>query len=141
MKLIIIIFLAVTNITLAQIFNEKAIEIDTSQKPILDFVPKEMKIINDTSQFFTTDVTILNRGGGILKIKEINASCYCSNGYVLKNDIESLSTGTIQLNINKKGLEEGQNSVVFSVFSNATNSPTFYTIKFIDKNFKQEQNE
>lgn len=136
---IILILLCFGLFGYAEFFCRQLAECDSTQNPYLDFEPKELNVVNDSSQFYSAEIKILNRGGGTLRIEKILASCYCSNGYILENDIKFLDTGLVFLNINKKGLEEDQNSVVFTVYSNATNSPSFYIVKFIEALKSEEQ--
>ncbi|MFH1052495.1 MAG: DUF1573 domain-containing protein [bacterium] len=106
---------------------------DLINTPIIDIVPSVLEIENDTSKFVVENVTVLNRGIGVLHITSITGSCYCSNGVIEKNDVQFLDTGKLRLEINKKGLKNEENMVIYTVTSNAKNSPFYIKVKFVEK--------
>lgn|GEM_PF-4585326 len=107
---------------------------DVIDTPIIDIIPKEIAIEKDTSNFVVKNVEVLNRGIGVLSIQSVSGSCSCSNGVIEKNDVRFLDEGKLRLEINKEGLKNNDDTVIFTVVSNAKNSPFFIKVKFVEKN-------
>ena len=105
---------------------------DLINTPIIDIVPSLIILEKDTSQFVVFNVSVLNRGVGILNISKIAGSCYCSNGVIEKNDVRFLDSGLLRLEINKEGIHDEDDTIMYTVNSNAKNSPYYITVKFID---------
>jgi hypothetical protein len=101
---------------------------------VIDIVPGKIVVPDDSSKFVVRTVNILNRGGGELNIKSVNASCACSNATILSNNIYFLSVGEMRLEINKDGLTDGNDSVLFTIISNAINSPYYLTVTITKQN-------
>ncbi|MFC2131453.1 hypothetical protein ACFLSQ_08460 [Bacteroidota bacterium] len=104
---------------------------DSIQLPVIDIIPSEIVIDQDSSRFVVKKVSVLNRGGGILKMNKVSGSCYCSNAVIMKNDIYPLDLGELRLEINKEGLSDGSDTVIYTVKSNAKNSPFFIKVRFV----------
>jgi hypothetical protein len=124
--IIILLFVCVINSQAQQQNNFESVGI--TFPPVIDVVPGKILVPDDSSKFVVRTVNILNRGGGELNIKSVNASCACSNATILSNNIYFLSVGEMRLEINKDGLTDGNDSVVFSIVSNAKNSPYYLTV-------------
>lgn len=114
---------------------------DLINTPVIDIVPSTIILEMDTTQFVVVNVTVLNKGVGTLNLSGVNGSCYCSNGVIEKNAIRFLDRGTIRLEINKGGIQNGEDTVIFTVNSNARNSPYYITVKFIDSKKTNISNE
>ncbi len=106
---------------------------DLINMPVIDIIPSVITIENDTSKFVVENVIVLNRGVGVLNITSISGSCFCSNGVIEKNDVRFLDTGKLRLEINKDGLENDDDTVVYTVISNAKNSPFYIKVRFVEK--------
>jgi len=104
---------------------------DSIHLPIIDIIPSVIVVKQDSSRFVVKKVSVLNRGGGILKMNKVSGSCYCSNAVIMKNDIYPLDLGELRLEINKEGLSDGSDTVIYTIKSNAKNSPFFIRVWFV----------
>ena len=118
----ILVFAASVNISYAQLFIDKPGNSDTL-KPEIDIIPSVLTVPAPEGQFIMEDFKVLNRGGGVLKITKIDATCSCANGKVLSSNVVPLSVGKIQMTINMDGLDKHHRIVDFTIHSNASNSP------------------
>ena len=134
MNRILLIFILIILSQSSNIFSQEkdiVAKRNLIKSPIIDLIPSEIVIENDTSRFVVNNVTVLNRGTGVLKIKSVTGSCYCSNGVIEKNDVVFLDEGKLRLEINKDGLENPDDTVEFTILSNAKNSPYHLKVKFV----------
>ena len=121
--------------------NEFVKKRDLINTPIIDIIPSEVIIEKDSSKFYVEHVLVLNRGTGTLTMTGITGSCYCSNGVIEKNDVKFLDTGILRLEINKEGLKDDEETIIYSVKSNAQNSPFYLKVRFLDKKSSKNTNE
>ncbi len=128
--LMIFLFSPVNQLHGSELNDISGVAQDSIHLPVIDIIPSEIVVVHDSSRFVVKKVSVLNRGGGILKMKKVSGSCYCSNAVIMKNDIYPLDLGELRLEINKKGLSDGSNTVIYTVKSNAKNSPFFIKVRF-----------
>jgi hypothetical protein len=128
--LILLIIICCCSLNHAQEYKINQLEIT---KPVIEIIPSKIEIEKDTTQFITANVVVLNKGIGVLNIKSISGSCYCANGVIEKNDVYFLDTGKLRLEVNKEGLSNNDDTVIFRIESNAQNSSYYVTIKFVEK--------
>lgn len=121
----------------AQFFNNTKSEIaDSTKFSIIKIKPDKIYLENDTSRFVSTTVQVLNYGNAPLRILKAFGSCYCSSVKIMNNVVYPMQVGTLILDINKDGLSQGINSVLFTIVSNSKSSPTFISVTFVDKKKK-----
>lgn len=96
--------------------------------------PDNIVVKDYRGKFYTKEINVLNRGGNSLQISKVTASCKCGMGTIIESQIEPLTIGKILLNINLTAINDEHYEVEFTVFSNASNSPT--SIKVIFENYK-----
>jgi len=136
--LIYIITLFIVPYTInAQFFNNSTnANSDSTHYPIIKIKPNKLYIVNDTSRFVTREVKVLNYGNAPLRIIRANGSCYCSSVKIMNSVIYPMEVGTLILDINKDGLMEANDTVLFTITSNSKSSPTFIKVIFVEKKNK-----
>ncbi|MFP4544902.1 MAG: hypothetical protein ACLFQU_11770 [Candidatus Kapaibacterium sp.] len=124
-KLIIIIIAAFFSVTAgeSQIFHNESRQTDSTALPVIKVIPRTMTAAADENGYITKEVVIINKGVEKLKIEEIKASCKCSSGKMLRNNIYPMQEGKAWLSINTDGLYADARNVEFAFISNARNSP------------------
>ena len=129
--LVIFLFSPVNQLHCSELNDITEVVQDSLHLPVIDIIPAEIIIEQDSSRFVVKKVSVLNRGGGILKMNKVSGSCYCSNAVIMKNDIYPLDLGELRLEINKDGLSDGSDTVIYTVKSNAINSQFFIKVRFV----------
>ena len=102
---------------------------DTLNLPIMDIIPHKIEMKATTERFLQTTIKVLNRGSGLMEIKNVPASCFCGTARVLNNTIEPLGIGKIELSVNRDAMDKKENTLEFYIESNAKNSPVVF--KFV----------
>lgn len=74
-------------------------------------------------QFITKEVRFFNKGGGVLTIDSVVASCSCGNGRTLLGNVEPLGFGKLFFTINVKELANVPSMLYFTIYSNSKDSP------------------
>lgn len=100
----------------------KKIQNDSVYPAEIEIKPSIIQVDFAPSEFVTTDITILNRGGQVLEIKKIKASCYCANGAILISSISPFSLGKIRLSFNTEKLTDSLQRIDYTIWSNARDS-------------------
>jgi len=95
---------------------------DSIFPPEIEIKPSIIQVDFFPSEFVTTDITILNRGGLPLEIKKIKASCYCANGAVINSYISPFTVGKIRLSFNTVKLTDSLQRIDYTIWSNARDS-------------------
>lgn len=121
-----IILLLSSGTAQAQLFNDKEPERDTDSAiaPVIAIKPDSFDVaLDDTTKFVVSEVKILNKGGSPLIIERVQGSCGCATASVIDPVVYPMAIGKMVLNLNVKGLSEGENVVEYLVYSNASNNP------------------
>lgn len=88
----------------------------------IEIKPSSIQLDFTPSEFVTTDITIMNRGGQPLEIKRVKASCYCANAAVIHSTINPFGLGKIRLAVNTEKLTDSLQRVDYTIWSNARDS-------------------
>jgi len=136
-KLIILIALFCFSVILANSQDEKPKMIQAK----ISLKPSEVVEKNYFEQFFTKEITVLNRGGELLVIKSITGSCKCATATILNSTIEPMTFGKIMLNVNLSALDTDHYIVEYVIESNASNSPTSLKVTFDNRKADSLKNE
>ncbi len=107
--------------------NDKEIHIntvvnDSVYPPEIEIKPSFIQLDFTPSEFVTTDITIMNRGGQPLEIKRVKASCYCANGAVIHSTVNPFGLGKIRLAVNTLKLTDSLQRIDYTIWSNARDS-------------------
>lgn len=101
---------------------------DSTDSPSMRFVPPLLKVQPDSAYFVDREISILNSGGSPLRIRKVQASCYCASALVLTREIVPFSVGKMRLRINADKFTDSVTTVHFTVYSNAPDSMRVYKV-------------
>ncbi len=135
MIIIACVFLFCSGVASPQIFvqPQEKVEADSSIG-VIDVKPSELYIEEpDTTNFIETTVKVLNRGDAPLRIKNVKGSCYCSQAVIKKQVVYPLDVGELIFQINLDGLSKNDSSVLYTIKSDAKNSPYFVKVHIVKK--------
>lgn len=103
-------------------------------EPIAYFSPDEEGIV--------LDITVLNKGGETLQIKEVKSSCFCASAIVNNPTIRPMGKGKLTFQVSTARMhEDSLTRVDFTVLSNAKNAAFSIPLMLINKNFIKESKE
>ncbi len=125
LNLFVIIFI-VSSCSSTKKLNEEQMRnsiVSAKKTPVIAFDKINIKDKMINSKFYQKDINFYNKGAGILEIDSASASCNCSSVKVIRANVQAMSFGTIQLNVNAEGFYEQINTIKFKIYSNAINSP------------------
>ena len=102
-------------------------------EPIAYFSPEEKGVI--------MEVTILNKGGETLQIKEVKSSGFCASAIVNTPSIRPMGKGKLTFQISTSRMhEDSLTRVDFTVISNAKNPNFPIPLLLINKKFMKNSN-
>ena len=102
-------------------------------EPIAYYSPEEEGVI--------MEVTILNKGGETLQIKEVKSSCFCASAIVNTPSIRPMGKGKLTFQISTSRMhEDSLTRVDFTVISNAKNPNFPIPLLLINKKFMKNSN-
>lgn len=101
-----------------------------SVPPKIALKPTEIVLKDYKERFYTTQISVLNKGGETLVLNSVTGSCKCATASIQNSTIEPLSSGKIVLNVNTDGFYEEKNTVEYIILSNASNSSISIRITF-----------
>lgn len=100
-------------------------------EPIVYFSPDEEGIV--------MDITVLNKGGETLLIKEVKSSCFCASAIVNNPSIRPMGKGKLTFQVSTSRMQEDSlTRVDFTVISNAKNEHFSIPLLLINKKFMKE---
>lgn len=129
-KYILICFLILILSSCTSIEKDKQSKSENIQIPkvkktaIIAFDQGRIKEPLGNRKFIQKEVNFYNKGTGILEIDSASASCNCSSVKIIRGNVQAMSFGILQLNVNIDGFYDQSNSIKFTIYSNAKNSPT-----------------
>lgn len=102
-------------------------------EPIAYFSPDEEGIV--------LDISVLNKGGETLQIKEVKSSCYCASAIVNNPTIRPMGKGKLTFQVSTARMhEDSLTRVDFTVISNAKNKAFSIPLMLVNKKFIKETN-
>ena len=114
--------------------NEEPDIIIRPGEPIAYFSPDEEGVV--------LDITILNKGGETLQIKEVKSSCFCASAIVNNPTIRPMGKGKLTFQVSTARMhEDSLTRVDFTVISNAKNASFSIPLMLINKKFIKETKE
>ncbi len=94
-----------------------------NQPPQIAIKPSKVHIYyNDTTQFITEKVKIINSGGSELIIKDVKGTCNCATSMVARSTIHPTTIGQLYLYIDAVRLTDTLMRVDYIIRSNAKDS-------------------
>ncbi len=131
MKNIIILITAIVMITGLYAVTEAPDIIIRPGEPIVYFSPEEEGVI--------MEVTVLNKGGETLQIKEVKSSCFCASAIVNNPSIRPMGKGKLTFQVStSRMLEDSVTRVDFTVISNAKNASFSIPLLLVNKKFLKD---
>jgi|GEM_PF-731285 len=131
MKNIIILIAAIVMITGLYAVTEAPDIIIRPGEPIAYFSPEEEGVI--------MEVTVLNKGGETLQIKEVKSSCFCASAIVNNPSIRPMGKGKLTFQVStSRMLEDSVTRVDFTVISNAKNASFSIPLLLVNKKFLKD---
>jgi hypothetical protein len=131
MKNIIILIAAIVMITGLYAVTEAPDIIIRPGEPIVYFSPEEEGVI--------MEVTVLNKGGETLQIKEVKSSCFCASAIVNNPSIRPMGKGKLTFQVStSRMLEDSVTRVDFTVISNAKNASFSIPLLLVNKKFLKD---
>jgi hypothetical protein len=131
MKNIIILITAIVMITGLYAVTEAPDIIIRPGEPIAYFSPEEEGVI--------MEVTVLNKGGETLQIKEVKSSCFCASAIVNNPSIRPMGKGKLTFQVStSRMLEDSVTRVDFTVISNAKNASFSIPLLLVNKKFLKD---
>ena len=103
-------------------------------EPIAYFSPDEEGVV--------LDISILNKGGETLHIKEVKSSCFCASAIVNNPTIRPMGKGKLTFQISTARMhEDSLTRVDFTLISNAKNPAFQIPLLLVNKKFIKESKE
>jgi hypothetical protein len=103
-------------------------------EPIAYFSPDEEGVI--------MEVSVLNKGGETLQIKEVKSSCFCASAIVNNPSIRPMGKGKLTFQVSTSRMrEDSLTRVDFTVISNAKNAAFSIPLLLVNKKFIKESKE
>ncbi len=103
-------------------------------EPIAYFSPDEEGVI--------MEVSVLNKGGETLQIKEVKSSCFCASAIVNNPSIRPMGKGKLTFQVSTSRMrEDSLTRVDFTVISNANNAAFSIPLLLVNKKFIKESKE
>jgi hypothetical protein len=131
MKNIIAFIVAIVMITGLYAVTEAPDIIIRPGEPIAYFSPEEEGVI--------MEVTVLNKGGETLQIKEVKSSCFCASAIVNNPSIRPMGKGKLTFQVStSRMLEDSVTRVDFTVISNAKNASFSIPLLLVNKKFLKD---
>jgi hypothetical protein len=131
MKNIITFIVAIVMITGLYAVTEAPDIIIRPGEPIAYFSPEEEGVI--------MEVTVLNKGGETLQIKEVKSSCFCASAIVNNPSIRPMGKGKLTFQVStSRMLEDSVTRVDFTVISNAKNANFSIPLLLVNKKFLKD---
>lgn len=131
MKNIITFIVAIVMITGLYAVTEAPDIIIRPGEPITYFSPEEEGVI--------MEVTVLNKGGETLQIKEVKSSCFCASAIVNNPSIRPMGKGKLTFQVStSRMLEDSVTRVDFTVISNAKNASFSIPLLLVNKKFLKD---
>jgi hypothetical protein len=85
------------------------------------------------------EVTVLNKGGETLQIKEVKSSCFCASAIVNNPSIRPMGKGKLTFQVStSRMLEDSVTRVDFTVISNAKNTSFSIPLLLVNKKFLKD---
>jgi len=108
--------------------NQPADIIIRPGEPIAYFSPNEDGVV--------LDITVLNKGGETLLIKEVKSSCFCASAIVNNPTIRPMGKGKLTFQVSTDRMhEDSLTRVDFTVLSNAKDSAFSIPLYLVNKKF------
>lgn len=127
MRITIFLFLFVIG-TIVFGVNQPADIIIRPGEPIAYFSPNEDGVV--------LDITVLNKGGETLLIKEVKSSCFCASAIVNNPTIRPMGKGRLTFQVSTDRMhEDSLTRVDFTVLSNAKDSAFSIPLYLVNKKF------
>lgn len=127
MRVTIFLFLFVIG-TIVFGVNQPADIIIRPGEPIAYFSPNEDGVV--------LDITVLNKGGETLLIKEVKSSCFCASAIVNNPTIRPMGKGKLTFQVSTDRMhEDSLTRVDFTVLSNAKDSAFSIPLYLVNKKF------
>ena len=127
MRVTIFLFLFVIG-TIVFGVNQPADIIIRPGEPIAYFSPNENGVV--------LDITVLNKGGETLLIKEVKSSCFCASAIVNNPTIRPMGKGKLTFQVSTDRMhEDSLTRVDFTVLSNAKDSAFSIPLYLVNKKF------
>lgn len=127
MRVTIFLFLFVIG-TIVFGVNQPADIIIRPGEPIAYFSPNEDGVV--------LDITVLNKGGETLLIKEVKSSCFCASAIVNNPTIRPMGKGRLTFQVSTDRMhEDSLTRVDFTVLSNAKDSAFSIPLYLVNKKF------
>jgi hypothetical protein len=131
MKNIIVLIVAIVMTTGLYAVTEAPDIIIRPGGPIAYFSPEEEGVI--------MEVTVLNKGGETLQIKEVKSSCFCASAIVNNPSIRPMGKGKLTFQVStSRMLEDSVTRVDFTVISNAKNANVSIPLLLVNKKFLKD---
>jgi hypothetical protein len=100
-------------------------------EPIAYFSPDEEGVI--------MEVSVLNKGGETLHIKEVKSSCFCASAIVNNPSIRPMGKGKLTFQVSTSRMhEDSLTRVDFTLISNAKNSAFSIPLLLVNKKFMKD---
>lgn len=134
MKKALVFLMSICMISGLYAVNEAPDIIIRPGEPIAYFSPDEEGIV--------LDITVLNKGGETLQIKEVKSSCFCASAIVNNPTIRPMGKGKLTFQVSTARMhEDSLTRVDFTVISNAKNAAFSIPLMLINKKFIKESKE
>ncbi len=134
MKKAIVFLLSIAMVSGVFAINEAPDIIIRPGEPIAYFSPDEEGVV--------LDITVLNKGGETLQIKEVKSSCFCASAIVNNPTIRPMGKGKLTFQVSTARMhEDSLTRVDFTVISNAKNASFSIPLMLINKKFIKETKE
>ena len=131
MKKAILFLLSIAMVSGVFAINEAPDIIIRPGEPIAYFSPDEEGVV--------LDITVLNKGGETLQIKEVKSSCFCASAIVNNPTIRPMGKGKLTFQVSTARMhEDSLTRVDFTVISNAKNASFSIPLMLINKKFIKE---
>lgn len=127
MRITIFLFLFFIG-TIVFAVNQPADIVIRPGEPIAYFSPNEDGVV--------LDITVLNKGGETLLIKEVKSSCFCASAIVNNPTIRPMGKGRLTFQVSTDRMhEDSLTRVDFTVLSNAKDSAFSIPLYLVNKKF------
>lgn len=114
-----------------QAVNQPADIIIRPAEPIAYFSPDEEGVV--------MDITVLNKGGETLLIKEVKSSCFCASAVVNNPSIRPMGKGKLTFQVSTGRMrEDSLTRVDFTIMSNAKDSAFSIPLYLVNKKFLKD---
>jgi hypothetical protein len=134
MKKALVFLMSICMISGLYAVNEAPDIIIRPGEPIAYFSPDEEGVV--------LDITVLNKGGETLQIKEVKSSCFCASAIVNNPTIRPMGKGKLTFQVSTARMhEDSLTRVDFTVISNAKNAAFSIPLMLINKKFIKESKE